>query len=232
MTLYDSKILLVDDEAPLLKMLENLLKKEGYQRVDTAADCAQAITLTRENEYHLFLLDVMLPDGDGFRLFERIKQIKGSGICVVFLSARDEDIDRLRGLGLGADDYITKPFLPEELLLRVKAILRRTYHIDEENRSDKIGKAVVDWAAGTIDVGGECDTLTAKEYALLKKLCENRGRILSINTLCDTLWPDGSYGYENSLMVHIRHLREKIEENPSKPEYLLTVRGLGYKLKN
>lgn len=138
----------------------------------------------------------------------------------------------LRGLGLGADDYVTKPFLPEELLLRIKSVLKRTYHIDAENAADKIGKATVDWNAGTINVGEESYALTAKEYVLLKKLCENKGRILSINTLCDTLWPDGSYGYENSLMVHIRHLREKIEENPSKPTHLLNIRGLGYKLKD
>ena len=144
---------------------------------------------------------------------------------------RSEDHARLRGLGLGADDYITKPFLPEELLLRVKAVLKRTYNLDDETSSDRIGKALVDWGAGTVSVDGEDYMLTAKEFILLKKLCENRGRILSMNVLCDTLWPDGSYGYENSLMVHIRHLREKLEDNPSKPEHLLTVRGWGYKLK-
>lgn len=173
----------------------------------------------------------MLPDGDGFALLEQLRRLKGSGFPVIFLSARDEDSARLRGLGLGADDYITKPFLPEELLLRVKAVLRRTYHLDDETGTDRIGSALVDWGAGTICTEGESYMLTAKEYVLLKKLCENRGRILSMNVLCDTLWPDGSYGYENSLMVHIRHLREKLEETPSKPEHLLTVRGLGYKLK-
>ena len=232
MTLYDSKILLVDDEAPLLKMLKDLLKNDGFWHVDTAADSAQAIARIEKNEYHLLILDVMLPDGDGFQLFEKMKKIKGTDICVIFLSARDEDRARLRGLGLGADDYVTKPFLPEELLLRIKSVLKRTYHIDAENAADKIGKATVDWNAGTINVGEESYALTAKEYVLLKKLCENKGRILSINTLCDTLWPDGSYGYENSLMVHIRHLREKIEENPSKPTHLLNIRGLGYKLKD
>ena len=232
MTLYDSKILLVDDEAPLLKMLKDLLKNDGFWHVDTAADSAQAIARIEKNEYHLLILDVMLPDGDGFQLFEKMKKIKGNDICVIFLSARDEDRARLRGLGLGADDYVTKPFLPEELLLRIKSVLKRTYHIDAENAADKIGKATVDWNAGTINVGEESYALTAKEYVLLKKLCENKGRILSINTLCDTLWPNGSYGYENSLMVHIRHLREKIDENPSKPTHLLNIRGLGYKLKD
>lgn len=231
MTLQECRILLVDDEAALLQMVENLLKKEGYHHVDTASECKEAVQLTRENEYQLVLLDVMLPDGDGFTLFEQIKKIKGNGLPVIFLSARDEDEARLRGLGLGADDYITKPFLPEELLLRLRAVLKRSYHIDDTVQTERIGKALIDWGAGSISTDGEDYMLTAKEYALLKKLCENKGRILSINVLCDTLWPDGSYGYENSLMVHIRHLREKLEENPSKPEHLLTVRGLGYKLK-
>lgn len=152
---------------------------------------------------------------------------------VIFLSARDEDKDRLRGLGLGADDYITKPFLPEELLLRIKAVLRRAWHLyDNEGEAEaRIGSAVINWDAGTVTKSGESMMLTAKEWILLKKLWENRGKIVSINALCDTLWPDGSYGYENSLMVHIRRLREKIEDNPSKPDNLITVRGLGYKLK-
>lgn len=230
MTRYECRILLVDDEPELLEMVGSLLIKEGYRQVDRAVDCNEAVRLTRENEYQLVLLDVMLPDGDGFALLEQLRRLKGSGFPVIFLSARDEDSARLRGLGLGADDYITKPFLPEELLLRMKAVLRRTYHLDDETGTDRIGSALVDWGAGTICTEGESYILTAKEYVLLKKLCENRGRILSMNVLCDTLWPDGSYGYENSLMVHIRHLREKLEETPSKPEHLLTVRGLGYKL--
>mgnify|MGYP002673860462 FL=1 len=112
----------------------------------------------------------------------------------------------------------------------MKAVLKRTYHMEETMKNEQIGAAQVDWNAGVIRNGAEEYALTAKEYTLLRKLSENRGRILSMNVLCDTLWPDGSYGYENSLMVHIRRLREKIEETPSKPEHILTVRGLGYKL--
>lgn len=230
MKLYENAVLLVDDEKNLLEMVKELLKKEGYVTVDTAASCRQARELFDRKKYQLVLLDVMLPDGDGFSLFEEWKKgKKDRQIPVIFLSARDEDQARLRGLGLGADDYITKPFLLEELLLRIKAVLRRTYHLEESNVT--IGEAVVNWDAGTIHTAKEDYSLTAKEYVLLKKLCDNRGKILSINTLCDTLWPDGSYGYENSLMVHIRRIREKLEKNPSKPEYLVTIRGLGYKLK-
>lgn len=231
MNLYESNILIVDDEPALREMVQELLEKEGYLHIDTAKDCRQAREFFGNKEYHMVLLDIMLPDGDGFSLYEELKKGEKSQIPVIFLSARDEDFARLRGLGLGADDYITKPFLPQELLLRMKAVLKRTYRIEEKQEKTQIGEVVIDWEAGTLTSPKESYMLTAKEYTLLKKLCDNRGKILSMNILCDTLWPDGSYGYENSLMVHMRRLREKIEENPSKPEYLVTVRGLGYKLK-
>lgn len=225
MNLYDSRILIVDDEKALSRMVEGVLQKEGFFRIYTAADCKSAELLTAENEFQMILLDVMLPDGDGFSLYKVMRETeKNRNTPVIFLSERDEDYARLKGLGLGADDYITKPFLPEELILRVKAVLKRTYHMEETMKNEQIGAAQVDWNAGVIRNGAEEYALTAKEYTLLRKLSENRGRILSMNVLCDTLWPDGSYGYENSLMVHIRRLREKIEENPSKPEHILTVR--------
>lgn len=230
MNLEEIRILLVDDEPSLLKMVSSLLKKEGYKKVDAAENCRQAFELFKKNKYQIVLLDIMLPDGDGFSLFSKFRQISGDEVPVIFLSAKDEDQVRLKGLGLGADDYITKPFLPQELLLRLKAVLRRTYHFKEMEEMTQIGEVTVDWEAGVIHAAEQEYLLTAKEFVLLKKLCENRGKILSINTLCDTLWPDGSYGYENSLMVHIRRLREKIERNPSRPEYLVTVRGLGYKM--
>lgn len=230
MNIFDSRILIVDDEENLRKMVESVLKKAGYQKIDTAADGSLADFQYQNNSYHLVLLDVMLPDVDGFTLFQKWN-FQGRNVPVIFLSARDEDRARLRGLGLGADDYITKPFLMEELLLRVKAVLRRTRHLQEEYTRVPIGKAEVDFGEGVIYLKGKASPLTAKEMELLKKLYENRGRIVPMNTLMDALWPDGSYGLENSLMVHVRRLREKLEENPSKPEYLLTVRGLGYRLK-
>ncbi|MCM1045535.1 MAG: response regulator transcription factor [Candidatus Gastranaerophilales bacterium] len=225
---WDSAILVVDDERRLSQMVKELLQRAGYRQVDTAADCAETRERLGRKEYQLILLDVMLPDGDGFSLFAQLQNTCKTP--VIFLSAKDEDSARLRGLGLGADDYITKPFLPEELLLRVGAVLKRVYRFEEREGAVQIGDALVDWGAGTITVDGESQMLTAKEFALLRKLCDNRGRIVSIDELCDTLWPDGSYGYENSLMVHIRRLREKLEKEPSRPKYLVTVRGLGYKL--
>ena len=169
----------------------------------------------------------MLPDGDGFSLLEELRRV-GNGVPVLFLSARDEDEARLRGLGLGADDYITKPFLPQELLLRLAAVLRRVYGAGagEELR---LGAAEVHWGTGTVrrPGGGEA-ALTAKEYALLKKLAANRGNIVTIDALCQALWEGPMVGYENTLMVHIRRLREKLE-GVSDQWRLKTVWGVGYK---
>lgn len=231
MEIQNSKILIIDDEPELLTLVKELLFREGFLFAETAANCRDAESQIRGKTWHLILLDVMLPDGNGFNLYQKLKE---DGflfdIPVVFLSARDEDSARLRGLGLGADDYITKPFLPEELLLRIKAVLRRTYRFQESGETLRLGETVVSFDSGTVENHGEIQTLTAKEYAILHKIAENRGKIVTIDALCDTLWPDGSYGLESSLIVHIRHLREKIEANPSSPKYLVTVRGLGYKL--
>ncbi|HIY18042.1 MAG TPA: response regulator transcription factor, partial [Candidatus Blautia avistercoris] len=179
----------------------------------------------------LWLLDVNLPDGDGFTFLQELRAV--SGCPVLFLSARDQDADRLLGLGLGADDYITKPFLPRELVLRVANVLKRTYQPfvqKEEQTKIHLGEKTVDFAGGTVEQAGKETALTAKELLILQKLADNRGNIVTFDALCETLWGDNYYGYENTLMVHIRRLREKIEENPSSPRYLLTVRGLGYKL--
>ena len=224
----ECRLLLVDDEKKLLELVSETLASSGFLRIDTASCACEADHLYRSGDYHLVLLDVMLPDTDGFSLYASWRRL-GRDVPVIFLSARDEDKARLRGLGLGADDYITKPFLPEELTLRIKSVLRRTYRIADSGVH--IGNALVDFDSGTITRCGLEYSLTAKEFALLRKLYENRGRIVSINALIDTLWPDGGFGYENSLMVHVRRLREKLEDDPSVPEQLITVRGLGYKLR-
>lgn len=231
MKISDCHILLVDDEKNLLYMVRDLLKEEGYSAVDTAVSCREAEKKLTENQYALVILDVMLPDGNGFSFFqEQIREKDYSGIPVIFLSARDENEAKLKGLGLGADDYITKPFLPQELMLRVKAVLMRTYRLEEIQQDLQLQNVMIRFDDSTIIRDGKVQTMTAKEYMLLRKLAENKGKIVSIDSLCDTLWPDGSYGLESSLMVHIRHIREKIEADPSRPEHLITMRGLGYKL--
>ena len=153
---------------------------------------------------------------------------------VLFLSAKDEDNDRLLGLGLGADDYITKPFLPDELVLRLTAILKRTYFSsfrkEKEGAVLRLGDRTVRLESGMVSTPDGEVALTAKELALLKKLGENRGNIVTFDALSDAVWGENYYGYENTLMVHIRRLREKIEKNPSAPVWLVTVRGLGYRL--
>lgn len=222
---------IVDDEQALLTLVNELLFRDGFLCAETASTCREAENRIRGKAWHLILLDVMLPDGSGFDLYQKMKEAGFLfDIPVIFLSARDEDSARLRGLGLGADDYITKPFLPGELLLRVKAVLRRTYRFQEGGEVLRLGEAIVSFDSGTVENHGKVQTLTAKEYAVLRKLADNRGKIVTIDALCDTLWPDGSYGLESSLIVHIRHLREKIEADPSRPKHLVTVRGLGYKL--
>ncbi len=232
MNLYDCKILLVDDEKTLRDMVSGFLRRAGFHKVTVAADCMEAEELFTLKEPHLVRLDVMLPDGDGFSLLKKLRQI--SEVPVIFLSARDEDESRLRGLGLGADDYITKPFLPEELILRVTAVLRRVYRVKSMQEAEKItlGRCTVDLGSGVVhwENGAAEITLTAKEYAILQKLSQERGRIVTIDALCDAVWQEENFGYENTLVVHIRRLREKIEEDPSHPKYLLTVRGLGYRL--
>lgn len=236
MNLYDCKILLVDDEKALREMVSGFLRRAGFHKVTVAADCLEAEELFALKEPHLVLLDVMLPDGDGFSLLKKLRKM--SEVPVIFLSARDEDESRLRGLGLGADDYITKPFLPEELILRVTAVLKRVYRVKSMQGAEIItlGRCLVDLGSGVVrwnkDDADKVEevTLTAKEYAILQKLAQERGRIVSIDALCDAVWQEENYGYENTLVVHIRRLREKIEEDPSHPKYLLTVRGLGYRL--
>lgn len=219
------RILIVDDETALQNMVKEILSQAGYE-TKSALSCAQALEQFRAAPPDAVLLDVNLPDGDGFSLFGKLRE--NGDMPVLFLSARDEDADRLQGLGLGADDYITKPFLPQELLLRLKAVLRRVYR--EALDTTQLGDVEIDWGKGIIRRNGGETALTAKEFTLLKKLWDARGNIVTIDALCAALWDGPLVGYENTLMVHIRRLREKIEADPSHPKYLLTVRGLGYRL--
>lgn len=224
--------MLVDDNRELLAMIEDTLKRNGFTDVVTAENVKEAQACFAKEKPEMAVLDIMLPDGDGFTLFRSIRE--KSNIPILFLSAKDEDNDRLFGLGLGADDYMTKPFLSQELVLRVSAILKRTYAYQKKEQEEKktisLGKRTVVFSEGIVLSEGQEIPLTAKELLLLEKLCENRGKIVTFDALCQAAWEDSYYGYENTLMVHIRHLREKIEEDPSHPVYLLTARGLGYRL--
>lgn len=230
--IYECRILLVDDNQDILEMLKNILTRRGFLSVQTASDCRQAREMFRQYKPELVVLDIMLPDGDGFSLMRDFRLC--SDAPVLFLSAKDEDNDRLLGLGLGADDYIVKPFLPDELILRLTAIVKRTYFStlrqEPEDSRLLLGERTIYLESGVVSTPQGDITLTAKELALLKKLSENRGNIVTFDALSDAVWGENYYGYENTLMVHIRRLREKIEENPSAPVWLLTVRGLGYKL--
>lgn len=231
--IYDSTLLLIDDSRELRELVTGILQREGFRHIDTASCVREAEEYFLHREPDLLILDINLPDGDGFSLIQKIRTL--SDVPVLFLSARDEDSDRLLGLGLGADDYMVKPFLPRELVLRVCAILKRTMRGRSETLPEQeilvLGGCRVDFGSATAFWEESREVpLTAKEIAILRKLSENRGNIVTFDQLCQAVWQDNYYGYENTIMVHIRRLREKIEETPSKPKYLLTVRGLGYKL--
>ena len=220
------KILIVDDEADLLEMVTSILGQDGFKAMKTAQTVSEALHMCKEWVPDLAILDVMLPDGNGFSLFEQMRTF--TEIPVLFLTAKGEDEDRLKGLGLGADDYMVKPFLPKELSLRIGIILRRCYK--GENPLVRLSGSQIDFDRAEVIKGKERLPLTAKEHDILSVLCRNAGRIVTIDQLCEAVWGDNPYGYENSLMAHIRRIREKIETDPSKPVSLITVKGLGYKL--
>ena len=228
-TIQDAKILIVDDSRELRNLLIEELSSAGYHHLK----CADCVKTTRqaiaEEMPELVILDINLPDGDGFSLFREIRA--HSDVPILFLSARDADSDRLFGLGLGADDYMTKPFLMQELLLRVSGILRRVYRGQLQKECVlPLGDRTVDFGDATVTAPAGTVSLTATERTILQKLLDNRGRIVTYDALCEAVWGGDYYGYENSLNVHIRHLREKVEEQPSQPRWILTARGLGYRL--
>lgn len=220
------RILLVDDEQALLDLVFSILTEEGFGNLRGAKTVREALLAAKDFQPELAILDVMLPDGNGFDL---MRQLKASGdYPILFLTARGEDEDKFRGFGLGADDYMVKPFLPKELCYRVNAILRRCYR--EETPIVRLAASEIDFSRAEVIKNGEHIPLTAKEHDILAALYRNAGRIVTLDALCEAAWGDNPYGYENSLMAHIRRIREKIEENPSHPVSLITKKGLGYKL--
>ena len=206
--------------------MTSILEQDGFKAIKTAGTVSEALHLCKEWKPDLAILDVMLPDGNGFSLFEQMRTFTEAP--VLFLTARGEDEDKLTGLGLGADDYMVKPFLPKELSLRIGIILRRCYK--GENPIVQLSGSQIDFDRAEVIKESARFPLTAKEHDILQALYRNAGRIVTIDQLCEAAWGENPYGYENSLMAHIRRIREKIEENPSKPVSLITVKGLGYKL--
>lgn len=222
----EHRILLVDDDRDLLEMLLSIFRRAGYADMLTASSGVEALRIWREAQPRLIVLDVMMPDMDGFSVLKEIRRT--SRVPVLMLTARGEAEDRIEGLELGADDYLPKPFLPKELLLRVGAILSRAY--PERNERVELAGSTVDMANAQVWKGGEAQALTAKEMQLFEKLYQNAGRIVTTGVLCEAVCGEIWQGYESTLSTHIRHLREKIEENPSRPVSLVTVKGLGYRL--
>ena len=227
-----NNILLIEDDMSINKILAYELRKKGYL-VDSLYDGKEAVSKILENDYDLVLIDWMLPYKDGVSIIKEVRQndyVKP----LILLTARSEQEDIIKGLEAGADDYLTKPFLMQELVLRIQHLLQRTYRAElcrSMSGSIQIGSRNILLSDALIQLpDGSTLSLTATERTILQKLIENRGHIVTYDALCEAVWGDGYYGYENSLNVHIRHLREKIGENVGKPQYLITMRGIGYKL--
>ena len=220
------EIYVVEDHETIRDGVVRYLELSGYKArgLGTVAEERAAIAHSKPD---LIIQDVMLPDGDGFEFVKELREGK-SGIPVIFMTARSDEEDRIKGFELGADDYISKPFMPQELLLRVYAVLRRTYK--EDSPLVVLDGCTIDFSRAEVNKGGKIIPLTAKEHTLLETLAHNEGKIVTVDALCEALWGDNPFGYENSLNAHVRRVREKIEADPSKPVSLITIKGLGYKL--
>lgn len=224
--MYDKTILVVDDETDLLEALQSIFSRAGYQHILAATSGAAALKIWEEKQPDIIILDVMMPGMDGFEVLKEIR--KTSKVPVLMLTARGEADDKFAGFENGADDYLLKPFLPKELLFRVQAILKRAY--PEKDRTVYLDAATVNLEKAEVRRGDEVFPLTAKELALFEKLYQNAGRIVTTGSLCEAICGEFWQGYEKTLSTHLRHLREKIECDPSKPVSLVTVKGVGYRL--
>ncbi|MEK4630119.1 MAG: response regulator transcription factor [Solibacillus sp.] len=221
-------VLVTDDDQDIRDGIEIYLKNEGYQ-VLKAADGLEALALLEENEVHCMILDIMMPNMDGITTTFKIRAERN--IPIIMLSAKAEQTDKIHGLSVGADDYITKPFHPLELMARVKSQLRR--YVDLGNygeQSNIVAGLELDVAAREVRVDGEPVKLTPTEYKITELLLKNAGRVFSISEIYEIVWNEQAYNAENIVAVHIRKIREKIEADPKNPRYLKVVWGLGYKI--
>jgi two-component system OmpR family response regulator len=227
----EKTILIVEDDKPLLDVLKYQLGKEGYNVV-TALDGSQGLEVARSSRPDVILLDIMLPKMDGFEVCRVLR--KEMTVPILMLTAKDSEIDKIVGLEIGADDYLTKPFSMRELVARIRAMLRRSEMVETKPTGQgvpiKVGDIEIDTARRRVSVSGSTLKLTAKEFDLLLFLAENKGIVFSREQLLDRVWGYDYPGDTRTVDVHVRWLREKIETDPGKPRYLITVRGVGYKL--
>lgn len=221
------RILLIEDDAHIAQGVQFFLEKEGFQ-VKVAGTAKEAMHLLRTEDFQLAVLDVTLPDGNGFELFQEIKARKE--LPVIFLTALDGEEEIVKGFELGADEYITKPFRPRELLLRIKNVVRHTGILSETKREIQIEYVKINFEQGTVYKNGEQIEVTSLEYKILALLFENKGRVLTRGQILSGIWDEsGNFVNNNTLTVYIKRLREKIEKDPNSPEIIKTVRGIGYK---
>jgi len=224
----NKKVLIVDDEEHIRELIKFNLKKEGYD-TEVAVNGTEALKLIREIKFDLILLDLMLPEIDGLEVCKEIRRNEEtSDIPVMMITAKGEEFDKVLGLELGADDYITKPFSIRELMARVKALLRRS-NVKKEENIIKFGDVVVNFKTREVTKGTQNVELTLKEFELLKLLIKNKGNILTRELLLDKIWGYEYIGETRTVDVHIRHLRKKIESDDKNPQYIQTIRGVGYK---
>ena len=229
--IFGMKILVCDDDKEIVDAIEIYLMQEGYE-VEKSYNGEEVLEIVRNKKIDLIIMDVMMPKLDGIRVTLQIR--KESKIPIIFLSAKTEDVDKILGLNVGADDYVTKPFNPLELVARVKSQLRRNnflYNLTEQGENVyKVGGLVIQDDLKQVTVDGEKVKLTPIEYNILLFLVKNKGKVYSINKIYESIWNEEAIAVENTVAVHIRHIREKIEINPREPRYLKVVWGVGYKI--
>ena len=226
-------ILIVDDDKEIVKAIEIYLERKTY-KIFKAYDGNEALHQIKKNNINLIILDIMMPNKDGIETLKEIR--KEQNIPVILLSAKSEDIDKIHGLNIGADDYITKPFNPEELIARVNALIRRYTNFENEENENKNkniiknGGLIIDNDLKKVTIDEKEIKLTPTEYNILKFLTENKGKVYSIEEIYQNVWKDDYFASDNVIAVHIRHIREKIEINPKEPRYLKVIWGVGYKV--
>ncbi|RJQ55013.1 MAG: response regulator [Nitrospiraceae bacterium] len=224
----NAKVLVVDDEKDILELVSYNLRKEGFD-TETSTDGENALRMVRKNHYDLIVLDLMLPGIQGMELCRILKSSENtSSIPVIMLTAKSEELDKVLGLEMGADDYITKPFSPRELIARVKAVLRRTREKPAAEKAIKIGDLEIDAETYRVTRQGRLIKLSATEFRLLNYLAQRKGKIFSRDMLLDAVWKDEAFVEPRTVDVHIRRLRTQIEEDPANPVYIKTKRGVGY----